>query len=53
MKSSVFFFAFAFAWHSVHGREYELSFLRGSNIEGAMAKDAKPATSGGDSPFHE
>jgi hypothetical protein len=53
MKSSVFFFAFAFAWHSVHGQEYKSSFLLGSDIEAAMAKDAKPATSGGDSPFHE
>lgn len=53
MKLSVFFLAFASVWHSVHGREHEPSFLRGSDVETATAKHAKPAASDEDIPFHE
>ncbi len=53
MKLSVFFFALASMWHSVHGREYETSFLRASYNEAAMNEDAKRSASGGSSPFHE
>jgi hypothetical protein len=54
MKPGVFFFAHAFLWRSIHGRELEsLTFLRGSDVEAVMEKNAKPATSEDGSLFHE
>jgi hypothetical protein len=53
MKLSVLFFAFASVWHSVHGREHEPSFLRGSDVETATAKHAQSAASDEDISFHE
>ena len=53
MKLSVFFFAFVTVWHSVQGREHEPSFLRGSDVETATTKHAKPAASDEDIPFQE
>ncbi len=53
MKLGVVYFAFASVWHSIHGREHESSFLRGSDVETATAKHAKPAASDEDIPFHK
>jgi hypothetical protein len=53
MKLSIFFFSFASVWHYVRRQEQESTFLHGSDVEVMMAEEAKPATSGKDTPFHE
>jgi hypothetical protein len=39
MKLSVFVFAFASVWHSVHGQEQVSTFLCGSDAEVAMSDE--------------
>ncbi|KAL3811578.1 hypothetical protein ACHAXA_006863 [Cyclostephanos tholiformis] len=44
MKLSVLLFSFATAWHSVYGQD-QSTFLRGSDVDAAMAKESGPTSS--------
>ena len=44
MKLSVLLFSFATAWHSVYGQD-QSTFLRGSDVDVAMAKESGPTPS--------